>query len=325
MDHNDNTDGDVSSGDLVNTEDLRLGTSGKQLLSRLLGPVADEVGVYLADNFRKWRWRKENFEKVAQRCEIEKEARAIDDKSMMPVSEGDAYRLTDACSLEDNETVQELWAGLITSAMNRERKTSGLRAFIDILKAIGPVEAGLLLVLYEISFPPAHTIKHNLDELDIEQLDRLRKEINQKNEAWKNELKILSGSAYRHFSDVEKNLAIQNLFRLRCIGLRVRRNLDSKTAYSALSYSALSYDPIQTAKIISERHEYLFKAVDYLEQLILIDSGTGSHEQIPSPMRKWPPDVMPESQFQLTTTGRSLISACMTDVLRRKMKQEIPT
>ena len=320
MDDNHNTDGDASSGDLVNTEDSRLGTSGEQLLSRLLGPLADEVGVYLADNFRKWRWRMENFEKIAQRCEIEKEARAIDDKSLMPVSEGDAYRLTDACSLEDNETVQELWAGLITSAMNHEKKTSGLRAFIDILKAIGPVEAGLLLVLHEISFPPTHTIMHNLDKLNIEQLDQLRKEIHQKNEIWRSELKILSENAYRHFSDAEKNLAIQNLFRLRCIGLRVRRNLDNR-----MTSSALSYDSIQTARIISERHEYLFQAVNYLEWLILVDSGTGSHEQIPSPMRRWSPDVMPESQFQLTTMGRSLISACMTDVLRRKVRQEVPT
>ena len=122
----------------------------------------------------------------------------------MPVSEGDAYRLTDACSLEDNETVQELWAELITSAMDHERKTSGLRAFIDILKAIGPIEAGLLLVLHEIFFPPAHTIKHKSDKPGIEQLDQLRKEINQKNEARISELKILSENAYRHFSDVEK-------------------------------------------------------------------------------------------------------------------------
>ncbi len=320
MDDNHDTDGDVSSDDLVNTEDSRLGASGKQLLSRLLGPVADEVGIYLADNFRKWRWRKENFERIAQRCEVEKEARAIDDESLMPVSEGDAYRLTDACSLEDNETVQELWAGLITSAMDRERKTSGPRAFIDILKAIGPVEAGLLLVLHEISSPPAHTIRHNLDELDIEQLNRIRKEIDQKNKAWMKELRVLSENAYRHFSDTEKELAIQNLFRLRCIGLRVRRNLDNRMASSALPY-----DSRQTTRIISQRHEYLFQAVNYLEWLILVDSGTGNHKQIPSSIGSWSPDVMPESQFQLTTMGRSLISTCMTDVLRRKMKQEMPT
>lgn len=310
-------DDDVSSGAPANTEDSRLGSSGRQLLTRLLGPLADEMGIYLADSFRQWRWRKENFEKVAQRCEMEKKTRIIDDESLMPVSEGDAYRLTDACSFEDNETMQELWAGLIISSMDRNKAISGLRAFTDILKAIGPVEAGLLLVLYEISFPPSHSIEQNLDNLDLKELDRIRRNINQKNDKWMNELRILSENTYRRFSDAEKDLAIQNLFRLRCIGLRVRRNLNSRIASSALPL-----DPGQMAKVTSQVHEYLFQAVDYLEWLTLVDSGIGNHKQIPAPITGRSLDLMPELQFQLTGMGRSLVSACMTDVLRRKVRQE---
>ncbi len=310
-------DDDVSSGAPANTEDSRLGSSGRQLLTRLLGPLADEMGIYLADSFRQWRWRKENFEKVAQRCEMEKKTRIIDDESLMPVSEGDAYRLTDACSFEDNETMQELWAGLIISSMDRNKAISGLRAFTDILKAIGPVEAGLLLVLYEISFPPSHSIEQNLDNLDLKELDRIRRNINQKNDKWMNELRILSENTYRRFSDAEKDLAIQNLFRLRCIGLRVRRNLNSRIASSALPL-----DPGQMAKVTSQVHEYLFQAVDYLEWLTLVDSGIGNHKQIPAPITGRSLDLMPELQFQLTGMGSSLVSACMTDVLRRKVRQE---
>lgn len=310
-------DDDVSSGAHANTEDSRLGSSGRQLLTRLLGPLADEMGIYLADSFRQWRWRKENFEKVAQRCEMEKKARIIDDELLMPVSEGDAYRLTDACSFEDNETMQELWAGLIISSMDRNKTISGLRAFTDILKAIGPVEAGLLLVLYEISFPPSHSIEQNLDNLDLKELDQIRRNINQKNDTWMSELRILSENTYRRFSDAEKDLAIQNLFRLRCIGLRVRRNLNSR-----ITSSALPLDPGQMAKVTSQVHGYLFQAVDYLEWLTLVDSGIENHKQIPDPITGRSLDIMPELQFQLTGMGSSLVSACMTDVLRRKVRQE---
>ena len=311
-----NPDGDISSGNPANTEDSRLGSSGRQLLTRLLGPLADEMGIYLADSFRQWRWRKENFEKVAQRCEMEKRARAIDDASLTLVSEGDAYRLTDACSFEDNETIQELWAGLIISAMDRNKEISGLKAFIDILKSIGPVEAGLLLVLYEFSFPPAHSIEQNLDGLDLKQLEWIHRNINQKNDTWMYELRVLSENMYRRFSDAEKDLAIQNLFRLRCIGLRVRRNLNSRT-----TSSALPIDPRQITEVISQVHEHLFQAVDYLEWLALVDSGIGNHKQIPAPITGRSLDLMPELQFQLTAMGRSLVSACTTDELRRKVRQ----
>lgn len=317
MGENHNPDGDVSPGNPANTEDSRLGSSGRQLLTRLLGPLADEMGVYLADSFRQWRWRKENFEKVAQRCEMEKKARIIDDESLTPVSEGDAYRLTDACSFEDSDTMQELWAGLIISAMDRNKEISGLRAFIDILKAIGSVEAGLLLVLYESSSPPAHSIEQNLDNLDLKQLDRIRRNINEKNDTWMDELRILSENMYRRFSDAEKDLAIQNLFRLRCIGLRVHRNLDSRTASSALPL-----DPGQVAKVMPRVHKHLFQAVDYLEWLTLVDSGIENHRRIPAPTTGWSLDLMPELQFQLTRMGRSLVSACMTDVLRQKVRQK---
>ncbi|MDE0155308.1 MAG: Abi-alpha family protein [Gammaproteobacteria bacterium] len=63
---------------------------------------------------------------------------------MTTISEGDAYRLAEACSFEDNETVQELWAGLITSTIRSDKEVTMTRAFIEILKAIGPVEKELL-------------------------------------------------------------------------------------------------------------------------------------------------------------------------------------
>ena len=59
-----------------------LGESGSKLMVRQFGPLADEVGQYLADGFRQWHWGRDNFEKVAELCEREKEARGIDENSL---------------------------------------------------------------------------------------------------------------------------------------------------------------------------------------------------------------------------------------------------
>ena len=109
------------------------GASAGKLILRLFGPLADELGQYLADGFRQWRWRRDNFKRVAERCEIDKEARGIDDNSLEPVAEGDAFRLAEACSFEDEPMLQEMWAGLITSAMDPHKTVNSTRALVEIL------------------------------------------------------------------------------------------------------------------------------------------------------------------------------------------------
>ena len=308
----------------------QLSKAAGQLLLRLFGPVTDEAGQFLVDIFRQWRWRRRNFEKIAQRCETQMKAEGIDDGSSTTVSEGDAYRLAEACSFEDDEIIQELWAGLIISAMEPSKENMMTRAFIEILKAIGPVEAGLLLVLSESdrSYPTTQDIQRptftaqDLKNLDEEELHKIHNNINQANKIWEDRLKnwedgliALADRMYRHFPEDQKELALQNLFRLRCIGLRTGRNLSRNKTRSGLPIGVSGRDAAPTYDAFSE-------TVDYLEWLTLVGTGTGDHKQSPllnpSPIMQ----SVSELRFELTYLGKSLVSSCMTNALLQKVVQQ---
>ena len=282
-----------------------------ELLSRLLGPLADEMGEYIADRFRRWRWRRDNLRKIAEKYEMERKARNIDSNDPAFISQGDAYRLVESCSLDDEEIIQELWAGLITSAMH-PKKTVEIKAFIDILKALSPVEIGLILILDKYEHPLRHSFNTDLGHADLAKLNRIRKEIYQKNKKWERELDLLAERIYRHFQSERREIAVQNLFRLRCIGLRSGRNLDRDTSHRGLPFGVSAADTSPT-------YEAYANTVDYLDSLILAGSGTGGYEGFPILRQTSLLQQVPELRFQLTQLGRMLISSSMTQELREKI------
>ena len=284
---------DVEQNTSTSSQISELGASAGKLILKLFGPLTDEVGQYLADNFRQWRWKRENFEKIAERHEAEKKARGIHEDSLASVTETEAYRLTDACSFEDNEMVQELWAGLITSVMDPNTKTGMTRAFIEILKAIGPVETGLLLVLHELNRSTEHA-------LTMEELKRLE---------------ALASHLYRKFSESEQEIAIQNLFRLRCIGLRTGRNLSQNQTRLGLPIGVRATEAAPT-------YESFAKVADYLESLIMVGTGTVSYKQslpLSSPFMGRP---FPETKFEFTRLGEFLMSLCMTEAIQQEVSRK---
>ena len=258
----------------------------------------------------------ENFKKVAERCEMEKEAREIDDSSLASIAEGDAFRLAEGCSFEDDETVQEMWAGLITSAMDPNKDVVSTRAFSEILKAIGPVEAGLLLVLYQINRPPTRPSASNWNSLSEEQLRSLRNQVTDADNQWMRETIALADRVYRRFPDNQMEIAIQNLFRLRCIGLRTGRNLSQNQTRSGIPFGVRGSDAAPT-------YDSFAKVVDYLESLILVGSGTGHYNQGILSNSHPLLQTLPEVRFELTRLGRTLVSLCMTKALRQEVNQEL--
>ena len=292
------------------------GASAGKLILRLFGPLADELGQYLADGFRQWRWRRDNFKRVAERCGIEKEARGIDDNSLEPVAEGDAFRLAEACSFEDEPMLQEMWAGLITSAMDPHKTVNSTRAVVEILKAIGPVEAGLLLVLYQINRPPRRPEVSNYNKLSQDQLHNLRQEIADEDDRWKGEIIAVADRLYRRFTENQMEIAVQNLFRLRCIGLRTGKNLGQNQTRSGLPFGVRGSDAAPT-------YDSFTKVADYLESLIMVGTGTGSYKHTilssPHPLLQ----SLPEIRFQLTHLGTTLVSLCMTKALQHDVIREV--
>ena len=194
--------------------------------------------------------------------------------------------------------------------MEPEKEIVTTRAFIEILKAIGPVETGQLLILSELdNRPTRQPITQDITSLDQEELRRLREKINLTNREWEEKFKILADRVFQRFPENHKQIAIQNLFRLRRIGLRTGRNLDQSKTLLGVPLGVRDTD-------VAPTYESFTKVADYLEWLILVGAGTGNHKQGPFSRISSP---IPEISFDLTHMGRSLISVCMTNALRQKV------
>ena len=63
-----------------------------------------------------------------------------------------AIPLLEAASLEDDDSLQDLWARLLVNAGNEQSRTTLQRAFISILEQLTPLEASILQKIYSLPY-----------------------------------------------------------------------------------------------------------------------------------------------------------------------------
>jgi hypothetical protein len=104
------------------------------LLKTLAGPALEEVGAIIADNVRVYRVK--NLLRTT-----EKTKRILQDAGLPPnpVPTRLLLPILDTCSVEDNDDLQECWAGLLASASQEADSLSP--SFIETLKQLTPKEA----------------------------------------------------------------------------------------------------------------------------------------------------------------------------------------
>src|SRR5690348_1104433 len=118
------------------SEIIKSGAAEKiaDLVNKLAGPLAEEAGLMLGDKVRVHRVK--NWIATTQKTErLLREAgvspRAVPPRLFLPIME--------ACSVEDNETLQDMWAGLLASASRKPDDVSP--SFVETLKQLVPHEA----------------------------------------------------------------------------------------------------------------------------------------------------------------------------------------
>ena len=107
------------------------------LINKLAGPLAEEFGLMLGDKVRVYRVK--NWIKTVEKTErLLREARlsahAVPPRLLLPIME--------ASSVEDNETLQDMWAGLLATASQDTDAVSP--SFVETLKQLTPDEARYL-------------------------------------------------------------------------------------------------------------------------------------------------------------------------------------
>jgi hypothetical protein len=118
------------------------------LVHKLAGPMSEEVGLMLGDKVRAYRYR--NWTQTVQKTErllrdAGLPANAVPPRLFLPIMEG--------CSVEDNETLQDMWAGLLASASQGADAVSP--SFVETLKHLTPDEARDFQGIYEGKSRPA--------------------------------------------------------------------------------------------------------------------------------------------------------------------------
>jgi hypothetical protein len=112
------------------------------LFNKLAGPLAEEIGLMLGDTVRVYRVK--NLIKTTQKTqrllqEAGLSANAVPPRLLLPIME--------ASSLEDNETLQDMWAGLLATA---SQDTDALSpSFVETLKQLTPDEARYLQQMHD--------------------------------------------------------------------------------------------------------------------------------------------------------------------------------
>jgi hypothetical protein len=114
------------------------------ILHKLAGPMAEELGLILGDKVRAYRQR--NLSDVVQKtgtklAQASLPLKAVPTRLLLPIIE--------ASSLENDGTLQSLWAGLLASASAESDSLSP--SFIETLKQLTPSEAVALESLYSYS------------------------------------------------------------------------------------------------------------------------------------------------------------------------------
>jgi hypothetical protein len=122
---------------MTNSSDIQwsgLIDKAADLLHRLAGPMADEFGAIFGDKVRVYRVKNlvntmQKTERILSNAGLQ--PNAVPPRLLLPIIENS--------SVEDNETLQEMWAGLLATTSQETETVSP--SFIETLKQLTPQEA----------------------------------------------------------------------------------------------------------------------------------------------------------------------------------------
>jgi len=123
-----------------------LGEASKSV-GRLFGVAIDHLAAGMGEKVALWRYK--NMLKISDEIDSIHKARQIAGKAI-PLPIGFALPILDAASLEVEEEVQGLWAGLIANATDPNKAYKPKKVFIEILREMQGLDAVILKTLADI-------------------------------------------------------------------------------------------------------------------------------------------------------------------------------
>jgi len=182
---------DLGIGEIV--KEVAGGSRGA--LRRVFGLALIEFGEMLADSVKLWRFN--NLLRIRKKVDRIVQERDVPEAAFKALPFGDSMRTIESASQEDEDEVQELWARLIVKAAESQSpKISKLH--IEILSSLAPADTALLEMLH-----PSVVNREFKSEAELQEFN--------------DEMNVRADAKWRKFSDEDRAVSVQNLFRLRCI------------------------------------------------------------------------------------------------------------
>ncbi len=170
----------------------------RKAISVLLGDAVREWGLTLGDNARFFRFK--NLVRIMDRVEAIARDRGFTPEQMKALPFGEAVRVIEAASDEEEEEVQELWSRLIANATTPDSGVTARKVYVDLLRSLSASEAVFLDLLSRHTRERFQTLEE-LNEFNSKATEEFAKR-------------------WHTFDRLDRDAAIQNLMRLRCIAVR---------------------------------------------------------------------------------------------------------
>lgn len=182
------------------TETAKLGTTLVEATEKVGGfiakvldePITEAVGMF-GDKLKFMRWK--NKLKIVDNVNVTLEERGI--KNIRPIPPKIAIPLLEQATLEEEEELQDLWCNLIANSLDPNYKLEIRYAFIEVIKNITPLDAKVLKYIYNTA------------------LETNRR--NQTNKFVGYPVDFFQIKENVHASNVETELSLNNLQRVRCV------------------------------------------------------------------------------------------------------------
>ena len=232
---------------------------------------------------------------------------------------GSTFCAVEGASLEEEDTVQDLWAALLFNAHDANSGVKIEKIFVDLLRSIGHAEASLLEALFKANekisiFQDSRTKEvSNFQKVALE--DRKSGKAVQEfvpsvsNKQIKIEIDAIFSVSWRLLTSEVRSAAVQNLFRLRCLGLgHSRLRLENCFRVQRVEAGGGAYFGLQEAdtraldQVFGELQRRINIGIGLAEAKIA-EAKTGDLAGIF--------DTNPELSLEFTPLGLRLMNACL--------------
>ena len=159
-------------------------------LKMVCGDAIIELGGTITDWAKFFRYK--NLLHIKDKVEDIHKKRKTEGKAI-PIPPRYAIPLVEKASMEDNETIQDMWAGLIANATDPDMRLNLNKIFINIISSLEPLDAKILMYL------PSHQELSNTENSEFKGF---------------NIKKIVEEMGV---SSDEVIISIQNLYRMGCV------------------------------------------------------------------------------------------------------------